>query len=97
MPLTYINRSEREDFEAMLRLRNVSASDFELADTPTRIAARPGAIGPALNTVVVRSRRNGVERTYTSGGLSITNNRFVAWVNEVARDVDIGVFGSRET
>jgi hypothetical protein len=33
-----------------------------------------------------------VQRTYTSGGLSITNNKFVEWVNEVAADVDGGLF-----
>gem|GEM_PF-6598408 len=62
----------------MLGRRHLSPDDFELADTPTRIAAPPGALGPTLNTVFVRSKRNGMERAYTSGGSSITNSPFVA-------------------
>ena len=93
MPLTHTHRSEREDFEAMLKLRDLSPDDFELADTPTRITAPQGAIGSAVNTIFVRSSRNGIERTYTSGGISTTNNQFVAWVNDAARDIDGGVFG----
>jgi hypothetical protein len=50
MPLTYIDRSEREDFEAMLRLRNLLASDFELADNPTRIAAPARCYRPPPST-----------------------------------------------
>jgi hypothetical protein len=93
MPLRYVHRSGLEDFESMLRRRGLSPDDFELADTPTLIAAPPGAIGPTLNTVFVRSRRNGMERAYTSGGSRNTNNPFVAWVNEAAADIDAGVFG----
>lgn len=92
MPITHIHQSEQEDFEVMLKLRKLSPDDFELTDTFTHIAAPQGVLGLTLNKVFVKSTRSGIERAYTSGGLSITNNDFVGWVGDVARDIDAGVF-----
>jgi hypothetical protein len=92
MVLAAINRSEVDDCEQMLRDSRRSASDFEISDTPARILAPSDSIGPAVRTVIVRSRRNGAERRYVSGSCA-TYNGWVQWVNEFADDLARGAFG----
>ena len=91
MALTYVPRSEREDFEEMLRDAG-RAEDFEATDGPTDILAPPGTVGPRVSRIVVRCRRTSVERGYSSGGLSITTNGMPGWVNDVAADILGGAF-----
>jgi len=52
-----------------------------------QIAAPPERVGATFNTIIVKSRRNEVERKYTSGRLEGT------WVDDVERDIDQGLFG----
>ena len=90
MTLRYVHPSEVEDFETTLR-RLGRADDFEASDSPTEIVAPGGHIGPAVNGVVVRCRKTGVERSYSSGS-SNSMNGMPAWVNDVAADIQSGVF-----
>jgi hypothetical protein len=97
MPPSTVEKSHREDFAAMLRQRSRSADNFDLtatpwhieADQPTRAAV---VFGPIASSVIVKSKRNGGERTYPVRN-SISSRPFVDWVYEAARDVDAGVFG----
>jgi hypothetical protein len=84
-----IRDADREDFEAMLRLRNLSPSDFDLVAGPTNVADQSGAISPTFTSIIVRSRRTGIERSYVDRG---GRSDFVAWVIDVAVDMDAGVF-----
>lgn len=90
MALSHVNRSEREDFEVMLR-RLGRLGEFDATDGAVEILAPPWGRRPTIYTVIVKSLHTGKTRTYTSGG-SITNNGWAAWVNEVASDIEGGAF-----
>jgi hypothetical protein len=73
-------------------LRQLSrADDFDASDGPTEILAPAGAIGPAVNHIVVKCRSTAIERSYTAGS-SVTSNGMSGWVNEVAADIRRGAF-----
>lgn len=78
----------------MLRRRNLSPIDFGLRWGPTSIVATSGRVGEARNALFVLSRRTGIERSYTRGGMSIGNSPLIPWVIEVARDLDDGGFAA---
>jgi hypothetical protein len=95
--LRHVRRSEREDLEIVLRHRGRSPDDFYVSDTPSRIdpprLERNGMIvGPVISEVIVRSRKTGVARAYSTGNTGSTNNAFAAWVNQFAEDLDSGLF-----
>jgi hypothetical protein len=93
MPFKYVEESQREDFEGELRRRSRSLDDFDIVDAPHRIDP-PGAVaGPTVSQVRIRSRKNGVTRTYSTDGVSVSYDPRVKWVREFAADLDAGVFG----
>jgi len=96
MPTPVVRESHREDFDVRLRQRSRSADDFDLSATPWHIEAerpRNAAVvfGIPVGSVVVKSKRNGVTRTYENR--ATPGSRHVKWVEEAIRDVDAGVFG----
>lgn len=88
MPLVYVNRHEQSEFEAMIRTKDLTLEDFEVADGVTDIAAPLGRTGGTSNIIVIKLIRTGVERQYTSGGLH------GSWIKDVERDIDDGQFES---
>jgi hypothetical protein len=75
-----LHQSEIDDFEDILRQRNLSPKDFKLAVSLT-------------DDVVVRSRSTGAEIRYRRDAISgPSSSPFVGWVEELARDLDSGRF-----
>jgi hypothetical protein len=93
MPFMYVEESEREDFERELRSRNRSLDDFEIVDAPDRLDPPGDGVRPVVSEVVIRSRKNGAERTYSRGGVNVSYDPLVRWVREFITDLNAGVFG----
>ena len=90
VPPPYVETDHYEDFEAMLTRQGRLPYEFDLSGTPGRVVTEHTGqtavvSGPVVSSVTVRSKRNDVSRTYL-----VTS---VEWVNEVASDIDKGIFG----
>ena len=91
-----VSRSAREDLEGVLRRRGRLADEFYVSDTPSWLDPprfdRISEIRPVVTEVIVRSRKTGTARAYTSRGLGPTTGPLAEWVNQFADDLDNGLF-----
>jgi hypothetical protein len=78
------NRTEDDGFYLALERAGYAAGDFEVfrnEDVPS------GRVGPITGTVMVRSRKTGIEHTYRVG-------YGTAWVVDFEKDLRAGNFGA---
>jgi hypothetical protein len=94
--LRHVHRSHRQDLETMLRDHGRSPDEFYVSDTPSWLDPpgfdRSFVIRPAVNEVIVRSRKTGIARAYTAGSSGQMTGSYTEWVNQFAEDLDNGLF-----
>jgi hypothetical protein len=76
---------ERGEFEAELRRRGLSSENFEVTESVAE-SQHPGSDVGWATTVVVQSRRTGVEVSYERLATSYL------WIDQFALDLDSGTF-----
>lgn len=96
--LRHVHRSEHEDLETMLRRKGRSPDEFYVSDQPLRLDpprfVRNGvtSVEPVVTDIIVRSRKTGIARAYTARYVGRTTGPFTEWVNQLADDLDNGLF-----
>jgi hypothetical protein len=80
-----IEQDEKNDFQAVLKRFNLSAEDFDLAETDTT-DSQTDEVFALTGFVVITQKSTNVKAQYPIGDGS-------RWVEEFERDIEKGLFG----